>query len=333
MNRIREHFLTTAGRPGLYLVAALVTATVLMGAAPLSQEGKEEEKVTLSVIPLRYAAARQVAAVIENTIHARITVDERTNALIVGGSEEAMVSIREIVAQLDVAIEEPKGSDEELVRVYPLVHAVADPQLAATLDSLFDSTRSVRRSGRILSVKPVRIAYDAHTNQIIARGTTLAIASLNELIEAIDRAPTEARGPAELRVRLVWLVGGLGGQHGTKVPPDMGQVLNELGKIGISDLRLAAQTIVRVTGNDVFKTQFVARLDQLWRMSFSGRAISGPEGARTIEVDIRGQDDADIGDIRLETTITTVSDHFVVLGATPIQDLQSVFVIQLTDLE
>jgi hypothetical protein len=113
----------------------------------------------------------------------------------------------------------------------------------------------------------------------------------------------------------------------------MGQVINELGKIGISDLRLAAQTIVRVTGNDVFKTQFVARLDQLWRMSFSGRAISGPEGARTIEVDIRGQDDADIGDIRLETTITTVSDHFVVLGATPIQDLQSVFVIQLTDLE
>ena len=219
------------------------------------------------------------------------------------------------------------------MRVYQLVHAVADSQLASTLDSLFDMTRSIRRGARMMSVKPVRIAYDGHTNQIIARGTTSAIAALNELIAAIDRAPAEARGPAELRVRLVWLVGGLAGEHGAKVPPDMGQVVNELGKIGIGDLRLAAQTIVRVTGNDVFKTRFVVRVDQLWRMSFSGRAVSGPGGTRTIRVEIDGEDEANTGDIRLETTITTVSGHFVVLGVTPIQDLESVFVIQVVDLE
>ena len=113
----------------------------------------------------------------------------------------------------------------------------------------------------------------------------------------------------------------------------MGQVINELGKIGIGDLRLAAQTIVRVSGNDVFKTRFVVNVNQLWRMSFSGRASSGPGGTRTIRLEIDGKDEANTGDIRLETTITTVSGHFVVLGATPIQDLESVFVIQVTDLK
>ncbi len=330
MNRIRERSLIAAGRSGLYLVACLVAAVALMGAAPANQQDEEQ---TLAVIPLRYAAARQVADVIDETIPARITIDERTNSLIVGGSQEALTAVRQIVAQLDVAIEDPKGSDEELVRVYPLAHALANPQLASTLDSLFDKTRSVRRGGHMLSVKPVRIAYDGHTNQIIARGTTSAIAALNELIAAIDRAPAEARGPAELRVRLVWLVGGLAGEHGSKIPPDMGQVVNELGKIGIGDLRLAAQTIVRVSGNDVFKTRFVVNVDQLWQMSFSGRAVSGPGGTRTIRVEIDGEDEGNIGDIRLETTITTVSGHFVVLGVTPIQDLESVFVIQVIDLE
>ncbi len=330
MNWIRERSPIAAGRSRLYLVACLVAAVAMMAAAPANQQVEEE---TLSVIPLRYAAAREVAAVIDETILARITIDERTNALIVAGSKETLASVRQIVAQLDVALEDPKGSDEELVRVYQLAHALANPQLASTLDSLFDTTRSIRRGARMLSVKPVRIAYDGHTNQIIARGTTSAIAALSELIDAIDRAPAKARGPAELRVRLVWLVGGLAGEHARKVPPDMGQVVKELGKIGISDLRLAAQTIVRVTGNDVFKTRFVVSVDQLWRMSFSGRAVSGPGGTRTIRVEIDGEDEANIGDIRLETTITTVSGHFVVLGVTPIQNLESVFVIQVTDLE
>ena len=95
MNRIRERCLIAAGRPGPLLVACLVTAAVLMAAAPMRQD---EQQDAISVIHLRYAAALQVAAVIQDTIPARITVDERTNALIVGGSEEALASVREIVA-------------------------------------------------------------------------------------------------------------------------------------------------------------------------------------------------------------------------------------------
>ncbi len=289
---------------------------------------------TLSVIQLRHAAAIDAAAVIDQVIAAQgvITVDERTNALIVVGTEQAQVIVREIVAALDVELDDEKTADDQIVRLFKLEHAIVNNALTSKLGSLLPQALT-GGPGRFSYREPVRVAFDAATNQIIARGTKEALDTVGSLIDAIDRAPDAPRAPTELQVRLVWLVGGLADDLGAKIPPDMEEVILELSKLGVKELRLAAQAIVRVTGNKRFGTVFVANLNESWSMAFSGRAGSGPGGTRTLDVELQGESRSGKAESMLETSITTVSGHFVVLGVSPIQNLESVFVLQVTDLK
>ena len=289
---------------------------------------------TLSVIQLRHAAAIDAAAVINQVIAAQgvITVDERTNALIVIGTDQAQAIVREIVAELDVELDDEKTADDLIVRIFKLKHAIVNSDLASRLGSLFPQAHAVGPR-HFSSREPMRVTFDADTNQLIARGKIEALDTLRSLIEAIDRAPAAPRAPTELQVRLVWLVGGLADDQGAKIPPDMEEVILELSNLGVNELRLAAQAIVRVTGNKRFGTVFVANLNESWSMAFSGRAGSGPGGTRTLDVELQGESRSGTAESKLETSITTVSGHFVVLGVSPIRNLESVFVLQVTDLK
>ncbi len=316
----------------LLLGAGLTVALILPG--PISAQPARAKPVgemvaslaissaqesTVEVIPLRHTQAKHAAGILHRLApdDVIITVDERTNALIVAGSQDAQDFVRELVAQLDVEIDAEKAAGRNLVRVYEL-SANTDRHRAQMLGSLFD----------------LLVAYDQATNQMIVRGPAHEIESLDALIETIDRLPAaDAHRPSELRVRLAWLVSGLDQGAGTKIPPDMGEVIRELDKLGIDELRLAAQTIVRVSADQRFRTQFVANLIEPWSMSFTGHTANGPGGAVTLDLKLHGERLSGTASSKLETSISTVSGHFVVLGVSPIQNLKSVFVIQVTDMK
>jgi hypothetical protein len=178
----------------------------------------------------------------------------------------------------------------------------------------------------------VRVAYDSSTNQIIAHGAKDLIGMLDEVVEALDRKPDEDGAAAEVSMRLVWLVSANSGA-GRAIPQDLDDVVAELQRIGIGDLRLASQSLIRVSSEQSFQANFVANLATPWQIMLEGAMFTGDRASRRLSIDLVGQPTDGSGiRTRLETTITTVSGHFVVLGATPIEAMDSVFVVQLTDI-
>jgi flavodoxin len=281
------------------------------------------------IYPIEHAAARDLAPIL---MHLRgegesITVDERTNSIIAFGDESLQNDIADLIAKLDVAVDEGGTAD---VRTIPLEHARANDDLAVILSNV------LRDRGQ----NQLRIATDDSTNQLILRGSTRALEAAAALVQALDQ-PRKGESDSDLSFRIVWLASDT---HASgDVPNDMGDVIAALEDIGITDLAVAAQTVVRVSESTSFTSSCSAQLKNAWDVEIEGRAHPSSSGKMRIGVAIRASQRVDQSQssgpgqgafhgrperIEMMTTITTTDGHFVVLGAAPVKDMNSVFVIQ-----
>src|SRR5262249_8783406 len=153
-----------------------------------------------------------------------------------------------------------------------------------------------------------------------------------------DRPPAGQQAE-ELRVRVVWLVSGLAREDAVP-PPDLGDVLAELTKLGIDKPRLAAQTLVNALPGQSFKVDGSAKLEGTCRLAIAG--VRGEKKAPpSMHLDVKATREGEpqkgfAGGRRseeqicsLSTHITTPLGHAVVLGVTPTDGLTSVFVVQV----
>jgi len=260
-----------------------------------------------------------------------ISFDQRTNSIIAFGDDTFQGDVENLIAMLDVEVEGAQGA---IVRAVPLTHAKADAEMAAILSSV------IRGRGN----ENVRIATDSTTNQLILRGTPRSLEDASALIEALDR-PRQSEAPErDFSFRIVWLVSE---SHASgDVPRDMGDVIEALDEIGISKLAVAAQAVVRASHNTPFRANCSAQLEETWDVAIEGRARQTSDGRMRMDVQVdaasrvepnvtRGQQPVITRpeEVQLMTTITTTDGHFVVLGASPVKDMDSVFVIQARILE
>ena len=155
---------------------------------------------------------------------------------------------------------------------------------------------------------------------------------LDEVVAALDRRPEGEPAASEQRLRLIWLVSGVEGER-RPIPRDLDDVVAELARLGIEDLSTAAQTIIRISDLELFESKFTTNLPTPWTMSLEGQIATGDRGARRVRIGLSGGPiDGSGPGTEIQTTITTAAGHFVVLGATPIKDMDSVFVLQLADV-
>jgi hypothetical protein len=301
------------------LALAAVLLPSILTAPALAQADDAEEREEIRVLPIRHAHVTHAFEVLNEFVgDAVIYADQRSNSLIVNAIPSVHQRIKALVGMVDVAVEE-EVVDDSSVQAFPLMHTHADGNLTGTLMS-------------ILGSRGLRVANDPFSNQIIARGSKVTLAELGRVIQSIDkpRADAEAAGTGQLQVRLLWLVDKLG-EQGRLIPADLNPVLAELKGLGIEGLRLAAQTVVRATTGRPFNTRFAAVLQAPWDVQFEGMA--GTDAAvRQIDLQIEARPNDGPGGVDLHTTIVTVTGHYVVLSANPIEGLQSVFVVQVTDV-
>ena len=141
----------------------------------------------------------------------KIAVDERTNSLIVIGSEDNLKLISELVADL----EENPAETVLQIKIYPLKNADANT-LAQTVRDLFDDQSSTsgrgssqqsaasrfrmamsgsrpgsRSSGRQGEDEPVKVSVDERTNSLIVVAAKEKIDLITQLVEQLDADETE----------------------------------------------------------------------------------------------------------------------------------------------
>ena len=114
----------------------------------------------------------------------KLLVDDRTNTLLVAGSEAAYLRVKALVERLDIALEVDGGAS---IHVYQLGSAIAD-ELAKTLnDAIASQQPGAEKGGALAAVQgPVKIISDKPTNKLIVVGSGRDFLAVREVIRELD---------------------------------------------------------------------------------------------------------------------------------------------------
>jgi hypothetical protein len=241
----------------------------------------------------------------------RLSIDERTNSLVVAGTPQDLSLVQSLLNKLDVL---PANNEPGLsVRVYDLKYTRADGGLGQAL-------RLVVPKGNF-EVDPTR-------NAVIVSGDEKMQEKAASLLRRLD-SPQEVkpRIAGEMRVRIVWLATGTGGP---KPPEDLKDVIRELAKMGVEDPRLVTQTLVTALPNRPFNLEGLAGQESQYRLFIAGTLCAEAGEAGSLKISINATTaptQVPVG--RVDTEITAPLGHSVVLGMTPTAKDTSVFVVQI----
>ena len=156
-------------------------------------------KKALEVIELKYAVATELAETIkniQNTTSVRkgvthrkpiISVDKRTNSLLLGGDTATRQQIKRIIANFD--------KPRKALEVVPLRYAVAQ-DLAQTIKNIQNSTSTAKG---ITTRKPI-ISVDKRTNSLLLGGDSATRQQIKRIIVRLDTPK-----PAEEKTRVIYL--------------------------------------------------------------------------------------------------------------------------------
>lgn len=121
------------------------------------------------------------------TTPTKMLVDDRTNTLLVAGSEAAYLRVKALVERLDIPLEVDGGQS---IHVYQLGSAIAD-ELAKTLNSAIGSqpqpAATDKATAPLASVQgPVKIISDTPTNRLIIMASGRDFLAVRDVIRALD---------------------------------------------------------------------------------------------------------------------------------------------------
>lgn len=307
--------------------------------APPPAEGRSNREI-LSV-PLQDVQAVDLVDVLSRLklLNERVAVAHvpENNALILAGDSEDVLDLQKVILQLAETI--TALADRRTPKQAPAVKAFSLKHLKA-----HDAYQEVIRLYDPLKRK---VATDTQRNRLLAHGDQETLQQVAALLEIIDVPAATAEGSENLQVRVVWLVSkGLADDGGKAPPEDLAAVITALKqKAGVGELAMAAQAIVNINAaGSSFIANGTAEL-QLGRALFQaqGHLMDRNEDAARVEasltVELEGTRPSERaghpGVVRpltsLQTTITARSGQAIVLGMTPIDSMESIFVIQLLE--
>jgi hypothetical protein len=272
------------------------------------------------VVPLRYAAAAEVSQALGGVFAdggrggVNVSVDQRTNAIIIVAPAGRIAEIKDLISKLDVQVAEPPSSARAEVRIFSLRN---NPD-----KSVQDAVKLVLASH---GLNNTNVAIDPTRNQVIVSADKPTLDAVQAILARLD-TPLPRRASADMQLRVVWLVKGSNPDEFGPPPDDLKEVLPALAKIGIDKPRLAAQTLVNMTPNSEFRASGTLQLGNPCQFSVSGHFSdrSDPAG---LNISLNAKDTAEICNI--STEISAPIGHFVVLGVTPTRSMTSVFVVQV----
>lgn len=144
-----------------------------------------DKLATLLDVNAKTPAAKDVAKDAAGFTPTKLLVDDRTNTLLVAGSEAAYLRVNALVERLDIALEVDGGAS---IHVYQLGSAIAD-ELAKTLNDAITTQQQTggEKGGALAAVQgPVKIISDKPTNKLIVVGSGRDFLAVREVIRELD---------------------------------------------------------------------------------------------------------------------------------------------------
>ena len=301
---------------------------------PSSAAKEADERPLMVVYALKHGNAAQIATMLQGCLadskECKLTTNEEQDRLIVWGSRQVHDTVRQIIESID----QPR-QNATLLKIFPLAYSNAED--------------IVNVLGALTDIKKTRVSVDNRTNSLIVssdREQELKI--VEALITRLDQAHAEHDrsrfGPSTtFYVRVVWLASGPDGGDAERPAEDLEQVLAELAKLGIDDVRQVAQTIVNVGMDGQFAVSCqpvygerpaqwtidgeLEEADGAFRLRIRLSTSHGPHIVESA-VGAIPQPEEDLVD--LETDLVAPEGHYIVLGITPTGKTQSIFVVQIT---
>lgn len=258
-----------------------------------------------------------------NVIKPRFAVDERTKAVIAIGKKETLLAVEALLLLLDA---KPKPAAASTVWHFFYLKNASPQSVQAAIED-FAPEFKVRIDNRTRSVM-----VDAPA---AARGEPAdGLSRVEELIKMLDVPMVTA---ADLPIRVVWLVeSSLIKDGADPVPPDLSGSIDALRKkVGLGELRTAAQTIVRCVADDVSKFETSGTTNLKIPMSFEFQGQVKHNGSGRYRLQIRGSTKntgKETETCQLSTTCASIGiGQPVILGTTAIDSQASVFVVQILE--
>jgi len=282
-----------------------------------------------AVYALKHANANAVLEVInaiEETIPlgpgkpATRALSAREDSILVSGPAEVHQRVKAIIQHLD-ALRKPDRVAQ--LRIYALKYA--EPHEA---ELLLDSLLSREN-------EDLRVAVDERTNSVLVAAPPEQHTTAEALLKALDVPAaadhSQAAPETTLRVRVIWLADGFSSDD-APAAKNLDEVVTELTKLGLEDIRQVGQVMVHTAPNGRFQVGGCPKTDPFsadWRIT--GK-LDQQQGTPTLEIEISANVlpvDAGLS-VQLQTDISAPLGHYVVLGVTPVGEYTSAFVVQVT---
>lgn len=322
-----------AGLCAIALLGLTAVSSPGFSAAPAVQQD-EANRESVSVVVLQHAACDEMARVLREMVpEAKVSFDPRTNAVLVKTTDQYHTVVRDYIARLDRPVEERQN--DRRVEVIQFQNTSLTVGIQRALIEMFGG-------------RNVKMSLDPDRNTLVVESDGATLDRIRELIGKLDKkqntneASQAGEAAGSYRVRIVWLVTGAAADEGERpVPADLQPVVEELDKLGVKNLQVAAQMLTRVRMNQQFIVHATPTLSQPVQLESVGTLIAhgNTRPELRIEIDARRETEPTQGQNQaarrtemlaaLKTTIDAPVGHFVVLGVTPIGPMTSVFVVQL----
>ncbi|MBN1492464.1 MAG: hypothetical protein JXA69_21305 [Phycisphaerae bacterium] len=302
----------------------------------IAGETPSDESSSIRIYDIRHANVVTLRDILANIFcdAATIQAEQDTHKLIVQTNANTHERIASVLGELD-RTDEGAADGSVRTQIVTLRHARLTDELQQAVELAMSDDGA--------------FAVDASRNLVIVRGTEAEIRNVEALLETLDQPspPAATTPPTALRVRVIWLMSGL--QREAPAPPaDIAEVIEELERIGVTDLRLAAQAVVQTAGDrGEFKIGCAPMLDNPCELRIVGQVRQEADQPAHLDISIRGIEQvpaeplppgsaykpARSGITRsicdLETTVVAPLNHKVVLCASPIDTATSVLIVQV----
>jgi len=314
-----------------YPIAALAVAAVLVcgwlqTAAAQNVSERPSPPEDFKIFRLRYVNT----AIASSALYGLMGADERASmrmapcsngTLLISAPPEAYKKIDEVLKAIDVA---PAAEPESQIKIFRLVNA--EPASAAHLLATLLPKNS-----------HISFAVDDRTRSLVASGSRDSLAVAEAVLTKLDeRANLERpKSSVSYEVRILWLVND---KKGAPPADDLKDVVAELSRLGVKDVRQVGQMVVQTSLGQSFDLSSVPDFaGQPAKLTASGRLSERSEGSVEMRVSIRaaampwgpsGQQQQVLSE--LSTRIVLPQKQYVVLATAPVGKITSVFVVQVT---
>jgi hypothetical protein len=327
---------------GWPILSTLLVCALACGAAAVDAEEnpKSGEKSSaavakapnraLKIFPVQNAQAEIILGIVREVVgakgtdsaeRARFAVDAARNAIVVSGDRDTLRTVEALILALD----QQRGP------------AVSEPQ-TKVFELRYITPREADVALMELGLKAVKSFPDSRTKSLIVSGQKEAVERIVKLIHILDAPPAPTPRPADVAIRVVWLVDkSLAIDDTAPVPGDLVSAFATLRKkIEIGELRTATQMIVNVNPADSsrFDVSGTAHLKQSFNLRLSGSMTQTVTDENRLRLQFSAtsetRKESQHPICSLDTTCSAlVPGNPVIVGMTTVDSQPSVFVIEL----